>query len=196
MDILFLKIFITGDLSVKGYVYMFSVVSACVYVCVCMCVCVCVLCVCMSQCVCVCMCVCVCACECGAFVVCVYYMPEVAYSFINPFGKFGPPYLGKATAAARAAVPSHTSAYWVVLCFRNPSNSDIDHRIFNVRTWSFLCVRIHTRGTPTTSHQDIFYSGRGGMITICLVLLTVFEPRVSVWTSTSPTLYPLTAAPH
>ena len=28
-------------------------------------------------------------------------------------------------------------------CFRNPPNSDMDYMVFIVRTWSFLCVRIH-----------------------------------------------------
>ena len=28
-------------------------------------------------------------------------------------------------------------------CFRNPPNSHVDYMVFNVRTWSFLCVRIH-----------------------------------------------------
>ena len=82
---------------------------------------------------------------------------------INPFGTFGPPCLAKAVAAARAVLPSLTSACWVRLqqppraalpsltracwvfsCFRNPPNSDMDYRILNVRTESFLCVRIHT----------------------------------------------------
>ena len=31
----------------------------------------------------------------------------------------------------------------VFSCFSNPPNSDMDYRIFNVRTWSFLYVRIH-----------------------------------------------------
>ena len=48
-----------------------------------------------------------------------------------PFGKFGPPYMGKAIAAARTALPSPTSACWVFPCFRNPPNSDMDYRIFN-----------------------------------------------------------------
>ena len=30
------------------------------------------------------------------------------------------------------------------LNYHNPPNSDIDYRIFNVCTWSFLCVRVHT----------------------------------------------------
>ena len=32
----------------------------------------------------------------------------------------------------------------VFLCFCNPLNSDMDYRIFNMRIWSFVCVRIHT----------------------------------------------------
>ena len=35
------------------------------------------------------------------------------------------------------------SACWLFLCFQNPLNSDMDYRIFNVHTWSFLCMRIH-----------------------------------------------------
>ena len=44
------------------------------------------------------------------------------------------PYQGKATAAARAALPSLASACWVFSCFRNPSKSYMDCRIFNVLT--------------------------------------------------------------
>ena len=54
--------------------------------------------------------------------------------FIIPFGKFGPPYLGKDTAPTRAVLPSPTSAFWVFSCFCNPPNSDMDYRIFNMRT--------------------------------------------------------------
>ena len=63
------------------------------------------------------------------------------YSLYYPsFGKFGQPYLGKATAEARAALPSLTSACWVFSCFCNPPNSDMDDRIFNVRMSSFICI--------------------------------------------------------
>ena len=62
---------------------------------------------------------------------------------IIPFGKFGPPYLGKATAAARAAIPSPTSARWCFLCVSIIHQTDMDYMIFNVHTWSFLCVRIN-----------------------------------------------------
>ena len=43
------------------------------------------------------------------------------------------------------------SACWVFSCFRKPPNSDMD-RIFNVRTWSFLCVRVHT--APTAMRES------------------------------------------
>ena len=74
--------------------------------------------------------------------------------FIIPLGKFGPPYLGKATAAARAAPHSPTNAYWVFSCFRNPPiNSDIDYRIFNVRDPSCVCVYTWGLGTLTRQHN-------------------------------------------
>ena len=38
------------------------------------------------------------------------------------------------------------SACWVFLCFRNLTNSDMDYRIFNMHTWSFLCAHIHPGG--------------------------------------------------
>ena len=63
--------------------------------------------------------------------------------------------LGKATAAREA------SACWVFSCFRNPPNSDMDYRIFNVRTWSFLCVHIHTGfGHTDESAQHFCAPGR------------------------------------
>ena len=61
-----------------------------------------------------------------------------------PNGKCGLPYLGKATAAARAALPSPTRACWVFSPFCNPPNSDMAYRIFHVHTRSILCKRIHT----------------------------------------------------
>ena len=71
---------------------------------------------------------------------------------IIPFGKFRPPHLGKATAAASAALLSPTSACWVFSCFRNPQNSDMDYRIFNVRTWSVT----QGLGTLIMSRHNIF----------------------------------------
>ena len=41
----------------------------------------------------------------------------VLFYTLIPFGKFGSLYLGKATTAARAALPNPTSAFWVFSCF-------------------------------------------------------------------------------
>ena len=54
-------------------------------------------------------------------------------------------------AAARAALPSPTSACSVFSCFHNPPNTDMDHRIFNMRMWSFVCMRKHTEVGQTDS---------------------------------------------
>ena len=88
---------------------------------------------------------------------------------------------GKDTAAARAALPSPTSACWVFSCFRIPPNCDMDYRIFNVRTWSCLCVRIHM-----VVEHNIFDPE-----TRFLVLLTGFEPCVFVVWILSPTFHHL-----
>ena len=48
------------------------------------------------------------------------------------------------TWAATFRLRGGTCACWLFLCFHNPLNSDMDYRIFNVRRWSFVCVRIHT----------------------------------------------------
>ena len=110
--------------------------------------------------------------------------------FLIPFGKFGPPYLGTAAAAVRAALSSPTSACWVFLCFCNPLNSDMDHRTFNVCTWSFLCVRIHS-GVGHTDNEPAqdFWLWKTLTSQIFLVLLTGFWTW-SFWIS-SPMLYQL-----
>ena len=52
--------------------------------------------------------------------------------------------------------------------------------IFNVGTFSLLCMRTHTRGlgTPTASENNIFDSEK--LSQMFLVLQTGFEPRVSL----------------
>ena len=72
------------------------------------------------------------------------------------FWKFEPPCLGKATAAARAALlSSPTSACWVFSNFiLHRTLTWPDYRLFNVRTCSFLCVpRIHT-GVGNTDNES------------------------------------------
>ena len=100
--------------------------------------------------------------------------------FVIPFGKFGPPYLGKATAAARAALPSPTSAYWVFSCFRNPPNSDVDDMIFNVRTWSFRLMRAYNYTHGGWAHRQSQHniSDFEKLLQFVLLLLAGFEPRV------------------
>ena len=75
--------------------------------------------------------------------------------FIIPFRKFGPPYLGKATAATRAAPPSPTSVCWVFSCFRNPPNSDMDYRIFLRAYEIILILCVYTRGLGTPHWQGV-----------------------------------------
>ena len=48
----------------------------------------------------------------------------------------------------------HFSACWVFSCFHNPPNSDKNYMIFNVRTWSLLCVRINT-GVEHTDGESV-----------------------------------------
>ena len=109
--------------------------------------------------------------------------------FIIPFGKFGPPYLGKTTEAA-----TQSCKYMLDLL-----GVSVIHRTLTWTTWSLTRVSDHsyagvyTRGlgTPTTQH---FWPGK---LTQCyLVLLTGsgFEPlvfgsraqRSTHWASPSP----------
>ena len=73
----------------------------------------------------------------------------------------------------------------------------MDYRMFNVRTWSFLCVRIHAGlGTPTVSQHTIFDSEKLSQIVLVLLTQTGFEPpvfgyrvrRCTNWATPSPLL--------
>ena len=59
--------------------------------------------------------------------------------------------------AARVVLPSNTSACWVFLHFRNLPNSDTDYKIFNGRTWSIVCVHIHTGVGHTDKSAQHFW---------------------------------------
>ena len=75
------------------------------------------------------------------------------------------------------------SACLVFSCFGNPPNSDMDYRIFNVRMWAFLSVRIH-KGVGHSESAQHFWLRKTH---IFLVLLTGFEPLSfgsGVWCST------------
>ena len=56
------------------------------------------------------------------------------HTLLIPCGKFRLPYLCKATSAAMAVLPGPTCACCFCPCFRNRPNSDMDYRIFKVRT--------------------------------------------------------------
>ena len=61
-------------------------------------------------------------------------------------GKFGQPYLGKATAAARAALASlqvHAGSFPVLVI--HETVTWITASLTNIRDHSYTCVRIHTR---------------------------------------------------
>ena len=66
-------------------------------------------------------------------------------------GKFGLLSLGKASSHSRA-LPSCIFCVAVFSCFRNPQNSNMDYRNFNVRT---LCVRIHTGVGHTDNYRIV-----------------------------------------
>ena len=70
-------------------------------------------------------------------------------------GKFGS-FSQRKTSSNRVALPNPNlwqSLCWVFSCSHNPPDSDMHYRIFNVRTRSFLCVRIHM-----------------GVVCLCLIL--------------------------
>ena len=122
-----------------------------------------------------------------------------SFFFLIPFGKFGPSYLGKATAAARAALPSPT-------CVRAGSCSvSLIHRMLTwttgsltcVRDHSYECVYIHTGvghiGDESAQH---FWLGKLSQIVIVLLTGMGFEPPVfgsrvrcsTNWATPSPNL--------
>ena len=68
-------------------------------------------------------------------------------------GRFGLLSSGNASSHS-TALPSFVFSLCAIFsCFRNPPSSDIDYRIFNVRT--FLCVRIHT-GVGHTDKESAY----------------------------------------
>ena len=80
------------------------------------------------------------------------------FTLYYPFQEIWATLPGYLTVATRAVLPSPASACWVFSWFRNPTNSDMDYRIFNVRTWSdhlYVCVYTWGLGTLTTSQHNI-----------------------------------------
>ena len=81
-----------------------------------------------------------------------------------------------------------TRACWLFSCIHNPPNSDMDYWIFNVRTWSFVCARMHTGGlgTPTVSQHNLFDSENLKRFACALDGIQTFD----LWISTEPTRHP------
>ena len=73
------------------------------------------------------------------------------------------------------------NACWVFYCFHNPPNSDMDYRIFNMRTWLFLCVLIHTGvagHTDSESAQHFWPPEKLSQIVLVLLTQAGFEPLI------------------
>ena len=68
-------------------------------------------------------------------------------------------------------IPSPTSACQVFSGFHNPRNSDMDYRIFNVRSVrDHFCACTYTRGlgTPTAS-QHFFFTWKNSLFLVLLI---------------------------
>ena len=98
---------------------------------------------------------------------------------MNPFVEN----VGHLMSATRAALPSPSKiAHWVFSCFRTPPNSDVDYRIFNVRTWSFK-RGIHTGVGHTDKSAQHFVDSEKNHY-VFLVLLMESNLGDGMWSAT------------
>ena len=101
--------------------------------------------------------------------------------FINPLWEIRAALTGYGYISRKSsAIPTYTIACWICSCFRNPLNSDMDYRIFNVRTrgHSCACVRIYTRGVGHPKTEPAKHFSLGKTHSVFLVLLTSgLEPK-------------------
>ena len=76
-----------------------------------------------------------------------------------PWGKFEPPYLGKAAAAAARAALLYPAVLQVhaesFSCFRNPPTSNIDYMICNVPTYVFVLMRAYIYAHRGWAHPTL-----------------------------------------
>ena len=93
-------------------------------------------------------------------------------------GKFGPAFPGEKRAGIARHYPFLFRVFLcaVFLCFRNPPKSNMDYRIFNVRT--FLCVHIPHTGVGHTDNESAQHFDSEKLSQILLVLRTGLEPLV------------------
>ena len=81
--------------------------------------------------------------------------------FILPFGKFGPPYLGMAAAAARAALPSPTSgcgSFHVSVTHRGLGTLTASQHIFDWKTLTNLFCAPHRAGFKPDDTSLVFFA--------------------------------------
>ena len=79
----------------------------------------------------------------------------LVFFFYNCFVPLG--FLSWKNIVKPAATELHYTMYgacWVFQCFHNPSNSDVDYRIFNVCMWSF-CMHIQMGPWCTVSPEEL-----------------------------------------
>ena len=113
--------------------------------------------------------------ECAVYLFFILILILILYTSLKICRKFGPPYLSKATAAARAPLPSPASACWVFLCFCNTPNSDMDYRIFNMHIYVIILMRAYThRDWAHRQWVSTTFFDSEKLSQICLVLLRGF----------------------
>ena len=84
-------------------------------------------------------------------------------------GEFRMHFLGKANSESTTLPIFFLNLCAVFSSSRNQPNSDMDYRIFNVCTWSFLCVRTHTGGwTHQQRVSSTFWLGKA-VTNICFL---------------------------
>ena len=113
----------------------------------------------------------------------------LVYTLIIPGGKFGPLYLGKATAAERAPLPIkscqvHAGSFNVSVIHRTPTWTS--GSLTCVHDHPYACSYTRRLGTPTTSQHNIFYSEKLTDFSCAPDIVRTSGLRIS-----SPTLYQL-----
>ena len=96
-------------------------------------------------------------------------------------------YCSDLISAPPPTTPPPPHLYAMFSCFHNPPNSVMDYRIFNVRTWSFVYVRIYNThgrlGTRDNESAQHFRLGKSHHF-----FFLCFGRASCLWIS-SPTLY-------
>ena len=118
------------------------------------------------------------------------------YTLLIPFGKFGPPYLSKATLSSRksSADPVGYKCMLGLFVFSLSTElCDMDYMIFNVRTYAIILMRAYTPGGGGAHQQRVntTFLTRKNSTFSCT---RSDEVRTSGLWIPSPTFYPLSHA--